>query len=64
MRACLTRSSCEDVREKKHRMQKNEALHSVIWSLSQKDKNVSLFAVETAVADASLYAFPSGKQGV
>ncbi|KAH7955984.1 hypothetical protein HPB52_005317 [Rhipicephalus sanguineus] len=30
----------------------NEALHSVIWSLSPKDKNASLFAVETAVADA------------
>ncbi|KAH7938050.1 hypothetical protein HPB49_019528 [Dermacentor silvarum] len=30
----------------------NEAFHSVIWSLAQKDKNASLFTVEAAVADA------------
>ncbi|KAM7295256.1 hypothetical protein ISCGN_024761, partial [Ixodes scapularis] len=30
----------------------NEALHSVIWSLTPKHKHASLFAVETAVADA------------
>lgn len=30
----------------------NEALRSVIWSVAQKDKNASLFAVEAAVAEA------------
>ncbi|KAM7284219.1 hypothetical protein ISCGN_001316 [Ixodes scapularis] len=39
----------------------NEALHSVIWSLTPKHKHASLFAVETAVADA-IMRFNVGKQ--
>ncbi|KAH8039869.1 hypothetical protein HPB51_009125 [Rhipicephalus microplus] len=33
----------------------NEDLHSVIWGLSPKDKNASLFAIETAMADAVMH---------
>ncbi|KAG0412139.1 hypothetical protein HPB47_010718 [Ixodes persulcatus] len=32
----------------------NESLHSVIWSLTPKDQNASLFTVESALAEATL----------